>query len=182
MSLRFFRRVCIVPGMRMNLSKSGVSLSVGRLVIRPGGPTSLVSITNGAHVAFRRALGKEPWFGVGFFCASLSRGSPLRSPVVRTRATAAITARLTTAAATMAAMAAVTVSAMAADTATAPAFMEVASIAAASIAAPVTIAAATATGRTAAGIAAAGFMAEALGDLRPIEAAGVEFTNGISRA
>jgi Protein of unknown function (DUF4236) len=27
---RFFRRVRIIPGLRMNLSKSGVSLSVGR--------------------------------------------------------------------------------------------------------------------------------------------------------
>jgi hypothetical protein len=30
MSLRFFRRVRLFPGLRMNLSRSGVSLSVGR--------------------------------------------------------------------------------------------------------------------------------------------------------
>jgi hypothetical protein len=41
MSLRFFRRKTIVPGLRLNLSKSGVSISVGRrgawFTIRPGG-------------------------------------------------------------------------------------------------------------------------------------------------
>jgi Protein of unknown function (DUF4236) len=30
MSIRFWRRVRIIPGMRVNLSKSGASLSVGR--------------------------------------------------------------------------------------------------------------------------------------------------------
>jgi hypothetical protein len=30
MSLRFWRRIRIIPGLRMNLSRSGVSLSVGR--------------------------------------------------------------------------------------------------------------------------------------------------------
>jgi hypothetical protein len=30
MTLRFWRRVRIFPGLRMNLSRSGVSLSVGR--------------------------------------------------------------------------------------------------------------------------------------------------------
>jgi Protein of unknown function (DUF4236) len=30
MSLRFWRRVRIVPGLRMNLSKSGASVSIGR--------------------------------------------------------------------------------------------------------------------------------------------------------
>jgi hypothetical protein len=30
MGLRFWRRVRIIPGLRMNLSRSGVSLSVGR--------------------------------------------------------------------------------------------------------------------------------------------------------
>jgi hypothetical protein len=30
MTLRFFRRVRIIPGLRANLSRSGVSLSVGR--------------------------------------------------------------------------------------------------------------------------------------------------------
>lgn len=35
MSLRFFRRVRIIPGLRVNFSKSGASLSVGRRVADP---------------------------------------------------------------------------------------------------------------------------------------------------
>ena len=30
MTLRFFRRVRIIPGLRVNLSKSGASVSIGR--------------------------------------------------------------------------------------------------------------------------------------------------------
>jgi hypothetical protein len=45
MPLRFTRRVALMRGLRLNASWGGLSLSIGRPAIRPGGPTSLISIT-----------------------------------------------------------------------------------------------------------------------------------------
>jgi hypothetical protein len=63
MTIRFFRRVRIIPGLRINLSKSGASLSVGRrgawYTVGPRGT--------------RTTIGAP---GTGLFWTEQHRGSP----------------------------------------------------------------------------------------------------------
>jgi hypothetical protein len=81
MTLRFFRRVRINPGLRVNLSKSGASLSVGRrgawFTTGPRGQRTTVGLPGTGLFWTQQASSSPPAHGsranvaMGLFCVAV---------------------------------------------------------------------------------------------------------------